>query len=83
MSNAAAKIETVQEMIDRANKKTDASRRRVFAKKATNQKIHENLSQSVDLFIDTYQFDPNSSSCKAAFRGLLLAATLSRRSLQP
>jgi hypothetical protein len=81
--NAAAQIETVQQLIDRRNRETACVRRNLFGKKATDQKIHENLFKCVEIYIDSFRKDPASNNTKAAFQEMNQAVTLSRRNLKP
>jgi hypothetical protein len=74
-------MSSVQAMIDQANRRTAGTRRQVFGKKATDQKVHENLFKTVDIYIDSFRKDPSSNNTKAAFTEMSLATTLSRRNL--
>lgn len=77
----------LQTMIDQANRKTAASRRQVFGKKANDQQHHENLLKHVDVVLDALQSDIKaglvvSNNLREAIRELNAATTLSRRRLQ-
>ena len=81
--SATARVETVQEAIERKNRETAGVRRNQFSKKATDQKVHENLFKSVEIYIEAVRIDPASKNTSAAFREMSLAMTLSRRNLKP
>jgi hypothetical protein len=83
MNSATVRVETFQQAVERKNREGKANERRLFGKKATDQKIHENLSKTVDIYIESFRIDPNSNNTKAAFKEMSLAATLSRRNLKP
>lgn len=81
-------MNALQTMIDQANKKTAASRRQVFGKKANDQQHHENLLKHVEVLMDALQADISagmviSNNLREAIRELRPAMTLSRRRLQP
>ena len=81
-------MNALQTMIDQANRKTAASRRQVFGKKANDQQHHENLLKHVEVVMDALQSDINgglivSNNLREAIRELKPAMTLSRRRLQP
>lgn len=73
----------VQAMIADANRRVKASNSRIFGKKATDQKVHENLFKCVEIYLEAFRKDPVSSNTKAAFQEMSLATTLSRRNLKP
>lgn len=73
----------IQSMIADANRRVKASNSRVFGKKATDQKVHENLFKCVEIYIEAFCKDPASNNTKAAFQEMSQAATVSRRNLKP
>ncbi|CAB4211777.1 hypothetical protein UFOVP1419_22 [uncultured Caudovirales phage] len=78
---------SVQTLIEQANKKTAASRKQVFAKKANDQQHHAFLLKHADVVLEIYHATPDlmnaSNNFRAAMRELETAMTLSRRKLQP
>lgn len=74
---------SVQTLIAAANKRTAASGRQVFAKKASDQQHHLNLFNHIEVFVEAYRLDPQSNNCKAALKELSTAMALSKRKLQP
>ena len=83
MNTATARVETVQQAIERKNRETASGRRNLFGKKATDQKVHEHLFKCVEIYIDSFRKDPASNNTKAAFQEMSQATTLSRRNLKP
>jgi len=81
--NATARVETVQQAIERKNRETAAGRRNLFGKKATDQRVHENLFKCVEIYIDAFRKDPASNNTKAAFQEMSQATTVSRKNLKP
>jgi hypothetical protein len=81
--SATARVETFQEAINRKNRETAAARRNQFGKKATDQKVHENLFKSVETYIEAFKKDSASTNTAAAFREMSSSMTLSRRNLKP
>lgn len=78
---------TVQNLIDSANRKAKASNRQAFARRATDQKHHENLSKHVDVVLSIYHDDVKAglrvgNNLRAAVRELKTAQALSKRNLQ-
>jgi hypothetical protein len=73
----------VQALIIEANAKSAATRKQQFAKRASAEQIHNNLLKCVDIYVESFRNDPASSNTRAAFREMVSAATLSRRSLKP
>lgn len=65
----------VQAMIASANSRVKSSNRQVFVKKATDQKVHENLLKTVEIYLD--------KPTPTALAELRAAMRLSGRSLQP
>jgi hypothetical protein len=75
MSNAATQAFDWRKADEQKAKVNTAIRRKEFAKKATDQKVHENLLQSIEIYLG----NPNP----AALSELRSAIKLSTRNLKP
>ncbi len=73
--NAAAQAFDWRKADEQKAKANTTTRRMEFAKKATDQKVHENLLQSIEIYIG----NPNP----AALSELRAAIKLSARNLRP
>ncbi len=84
--NSTARVETVQQAIERKNRETAAGRRKLFGKKANDQQHHENLLKHCEVVMEIYHKDSslrNDNNFRAAMRELEASMSLSRKKLQP
>ncbi|MFZ4856171.1 MAG: hypothetical protein ACOYL3_07215 [Desulfuromonadaceae bacterium] len=77
---------SIQALIDQANKRTAASRKKVFVKKATDSQFLSNFCAHVDIALDLYRSIPglmDDHKFRSAMRELESFNVLTKKHLQP